>query len=571
MKMFLSVLFGAGVCALIIYAGRLLKGKDERTNSSEILFAAFLGALVGVVNYFIPSFSVGTNVAFMAPVSLVLMACVYAVLIYQWYKNGAEWRELLPFVGVAVLCYPTTKAAALMTSVLFNNVTLITLINLIPTLILIGTIGFFIANIFYFRYKELNGGKDEKLCSIITIVAACALAAILVFTQVDWSGMAAARADVNNSEAAIVAADAGYDEATVVDAEGGAWFKFYNLDLQLDADPRNDFNFGPNPHVDGLTAEDYDRELRSRMAKDVALTAGDVAWIDAIVGTRYLGQFYESCKGDWAKTINATKEAWLADQGSFYQTLNSVFAFMDKASVTLDYQTSGLDDQMYMNSMTADGVPDVIVMTTTDHTGYFLTYHFLIKDQEFQVAYRIDCGFQPTNVQQVMGIVPDNTPRDTRPSSDTHPKPSDDDTKPKPSDDTKPKPSGDNPPQPQTDPPTPPSTPKKDPSTDPVNNDNANKGGGQNKPTDGAGENQSTDPRTDHPTGSQNNNNHGYSDPVTVTPSNPPVVEEHKSEPVVTDSNPMNYSTDPITNNGPADPSAQPISPEGDGAFTPLD
>ena len=130
----------------------------------------------------------------------------------------------------------------------------------------------------------------------------------------------------------------------------------------------------------------------------------------------------------------------------------------------------------------------------------------------------------------------------------------------------------DNPPKP-TPTPTPTPTPSysKQPREDPVNQGNAQKGGGQNKPSDGAGEVQPVDPRTENPTGSGNDNNHGYSDPKTVTPSNPPVVEEHKSEPVVTDSNPMNYQPDPVTNRGPVDTSVQPTSPEGDGEFTPAD
>lgn len=490
MKAILSILFGAGVFALVVYAGRLLKEETER-KSSETLIAAGLGVLVAAINYFLSRFSVGTKLAWLAPTSLILMICIYICLMYQWHVNGSSWKEMLPFIGVALLCWPTTMATAIKSADLVSNVTAVTFIKVLPTVLLFGAIGFFIADMFYFRYKQLETGDDDKLCSIISGIVTCVIIAILFFTQVNWNGIIvqASNLDAGTVVAteATEAAEAEAAEENVVEdynlygveevEDAGetvvpaAWYKFYNLDLQLDADPRNDFNFGPNPHVDGLTAEDYDRELRSRMAKDVALTAGDVAWIDAIVGTRYLGEFYESCKGDWAKTINVTKEAWLADQGAFYQTLNSVFAFMDKASVTLDYQTSGLDDQMYMNSMTADGVPDVIVMTTTDHTGYFLTYHFLIKDQEFQVAYRIDCGFQPTNVQRVMGIVPDNTPRDTRPTTVGTSNPSSDS---KPSNDSKP--SGDSQPsqpetqpsqpetQPETQPQTEPSKPKKDPS-----------------------------------------------------------------------------------------------------------
>ena len=122
-----------------------------------------------------------------------------------------------------------------------------------------------------------------------------------------------------------------------------------------------------------------------------------------------------------------------------------------------------------------------------------------------------------------------------------------------------------------TDNPTPTPSYSKNPSEDPVNKGNAQKGGGQNKSSDGAGEVQPVDPRTQKPTGSGNDNNHGYSDPKTVTPSNPPVVEEHKSEPVVTDSNPMNYQPAPVTNRGPVDTSAKPTNPGGDGEFTPSD
>lgn len=114
--------------------------------------------------------------------------------------------------------------------------------------------------------------------------------------------------------------------------------------------------------------------------------------------------------------------------------------------------------------------------------------------------------------------------------------------------------------------PTPTPTPKKQPSQDPVNRGNANKGGGQGRSNDGAGEEQPTDPRTEHPTGSGNDNNKGHSDPATVTPSNPPA-----KKPAVTDSNPMNYKPDPVTNRGPADSSQKPTSSEGDGEFTPTD
>lgn len=204
-----------------------------------------------------------------------------------------------------------------------------------------------------------------------------------------------------------------------------AWYKFYNLDLQLDADPLNDFNFGPNPFKEGLSAEDFRKEFYNRMYEDPAFAAGALAWLDANVGTRYLGEFYQSCKGDWAKTINLTKGKFMTDQAFCYQTVQAAVKFFDTATVKLEYRTEGLDDQMYMNPFTPNGVPDVIVMTTKDHGGYFLTFEFRIKADQAKavdqptVSYRIDCGYQPTDVEKVMNIKPDDTPRTENPGHST--------------------------------------------------------------------------------------------------------------------------------------------------------
>lgn len=267
-------------------------------------------------------------------------------------------------------------------------------------------------------------------------------------------------------------------------AAGDSWVYYYNLELQSDQMKDNDFNFGSNPYAESYKASDYDTVLRYRMSKDPALAAGDMAWLDAIVGTRFLGEFYESCKGDWAKTINTTKDAFGTNQSLYYQTLNAFNEFLDSAdAVTVDYQTSALDDQMYMNPYTVSGVPDVIVMKTTDHAGYYLTYTFIIKDNKFKVAYRIDCGFQPTNVQKVMNItpVPQPTPTPT-PQAEPTPAPTPQPTPtPTPTPTPDPTPTGGNggdptpTPTPQTEPtPTPTPTPKKDPSKTPKINTEPN-------------------------------------------------------------------------------------------------
>ena len=119
-----------------------------------------------------------------------------------------------------------------------------------------------------------------------------------------------------------------------------------------------------------------------------------------------------------------------------------------------------------------------------------------------------------------------------------------------------------------------------------MNQGNADKGGGDNKPTDGPGELQPTDPRTQNLTGPANDNNHGHSDPATVVPETPAVVPASGSAnpPVVVPQggeNKMTYEPDPVTERGPVQPTPTPAAPtpapiqptaeSGDGAFTPAD
>ena len=115
---------------------------------------------------------------------------------------------------------------------------------------------------------------------------------------------------------------------------------------------------------------------------------------------------------------------------------------------------------------------------------------------------------------------------------------------------------GSNKPEPTTEPPTTPGkkNPKKDPKEDPVNQGNADKGGGDNKPGDGSGDYQKNDSREETTT--------------TKTPDTPPVDSGHKSENIVDHENKMDYTTDPATDRGARD-KRPPTSDSGDGEFTP--
>lgn len=119
-------------------------------------------------------------------------------------------------------------------------------------------------------------------------------------------------------------------------------------------------------------------------------------------------------------------------------------------------------------------------------------------------------------------------------------------------------PKGDDPTTAPTEAPTQPSG-AKNPKDDPVNNNNANKGGGDNRTSDGSGDFQTSDPRNE----TQN--------PGTVRPQAPTVVPEHRNDDIVDHEDAPDYTPDPVTDRGPVDNQSPQTSPDGDGEFVPDD
>lgn len=259
-----------------------------------------------------------------------------------------------------------------------------------PTLLLIAAVGFFIISSAAFHQQTTK----QKVFAVGTAVVLL----LTAFTFIKG-------------------------ETAVVKAEEGPWWHFYNSDVQKDEDKDNDFNFGPTAYkeekvkertVVKTTAEEADKEFRERIKKDPALGAADMAWFDAIVKTRYIGSFYDEVDKQWDAAINKAKETWLTDEAKYKEAYGAFFLYLDKATkVEIIERASGLDDQMYMNPATVDSAPDVIVMATENHKGHFLRYTFKIKEKEVTVEYRLECGFQPCNVERVMGITPKNKKKTT--------------------------------------------------------------------------------------------------------------------------------------------------------------
>ena len=417
----------AGITATIMLRFR----NEEKTSMAKVVLGSVaVGLCVSVLNnYLVPDHS-GLAWLFM----LICFAFIGA-LVYQWRRQGSDLIEFLCFTALTLIVGGIASAAAANYKSAFPM--------LLSAWIPILAIGYYgvIAMRFHAarntlsdeertgllkqKKEEIIAEMDKKAVKFGRYAITIGIITLLVLSGTTGLVLGMSSSGLLGKEQAVTAdaadADTGVDEADSKKSSNTSNWHFYNNDVQ-GGKTDDDFNFGPEPKAE--TASEYDADFRARLEKDPALGAADIAWADAWLGTRYLGEFYESCNEDWAKTINAAKEAWIKDPDTYKQTLDAFFGMLNTAETKVT-AGNGLEDQMYMNPYTVDGTPDVIVLATPDHTGKFLTYYFTIKGTgKVKVMYRVECGYQPTNVEEVMGITPQAKPSNpsTPNSSPTSPK-----------------------------------------------------------------------------------------------------------------------------------------------------
>lgn len=255
-----------------------------------------------------------------------------------------------------------------------------------------------------------------------TIMKKRTLLAVLIAAVIAFVGIGSYHAIANlnpttpSSASALASDDSDKDSTSSASAEEAqsSWY-FYHDDVLETSSTDDDFNFGLKGN--GSSASEYYQDFYSRLKTDPALGAATFAWVDANLGTRIMGDFKPDSDSEWKKQINAAIAAWYADPDAYAERLTAFNDFCDKyATVTVE-DGKVLSDQMYMYSLAGDKYPTVVVLKTDNHEGKFLVFTFKIKDNNFSVRFRIDCGYQPTDVAGIMNIETDKTP--DKPQSQT--------------------------------------------------------------------------------------------------------------------------------------------------------
>ena len=406
-------------------------GKDgvrflSRTGKGGWIQAVVLGVLIGLANYYGSTF----------PIPAFIVTAVVMLWIAQWYWcNAGSWGDFFLFlfltipIGFVLLQAGTGIAGGCESAFWYSFWTVLS--NVLVTL-------FGALLILVLCLRKMAAGK-RRLYGVLAIIFAALTLLHVIFQIVwgiNWGGAWGASKPKPDAPAF----------KPVATEEPRDWWHFYNTEMLADEDPRNDYHFGPevliriveskiqrgelglediagkaiDEMVALVTPEEVEADFLERVENDPALGAAVIAWFDAKLGTRYLGEFYESCKEDWAATINAAKVAWMADKEGYYRTLAAWKAFLSTASsVEVVRVDGGFEDQMYMNPYTVDLVPDVIVMETDGQSGYFLRYTY-VEIKETTVDYWIDRGYPPVNVAKLMGITPQSNPNKPAPPAQSN-------------------------------------------------------------------------------------------------------------------------------------------------------
>lgn len=517
--------------------------------------------------------------------SILCWLAMLGVLIYmvgRWYHHGSEFGEMVWFglalfpVGWAFLAVSAEVQKTLLADAGKFWISLFNALSWEAIVIAGGlTILVCLQRKAYGDDEEGDddGGYDRFVffyrLTRGVLIALIILCIVILITVPKWSALKAEEPTLASTEPAKVQpteSKPAESEPTETQPAKAEAKKYIHDAVLMDDDLENDFNFGPDALLAAIdkkkvAEEDVEGKPRKELAQLVTADELVEELLESIHDPANLAAFLAACDIRFHTTLldgeamftldsernmdrtNAAARLWSEDQEAFEAAYRRACKWVSRAYSQEVATVKSVKNQMFEYSLDVGELPTVVFYETNDDEVVALILKWSIKGELVSLELNTICDFQLINGAEDFGVTP------------------------------KPKPVNPKTPEPAPVPTPAPTEPKpKDPANDPVNQGNAPTGGGQNKPSDGAGEVQPNDPRTETPTGSSDDNHHGYSDPGTVTPTTPTAPPEHQGEdddPV--DQNPMTYETDPPTDYGPVDPSEEPTPSEGDGEFTPPD
>lgn len=530
---------------------------------------AITGAVLAFINYFTGKITLST--IWLAWVFLVIIAIGYVLLAWWWKdQEGCEVSEGICFFLISMTPFLTARSLVGITTAPWKNVFLTRLFCTLPILLVLAELVFMITN----AIKVRGGGQKLKW-----IVSGVALMLVVLFITASLTGCST----TDTKAAEKIYENQAVESLTVrkltpEDLEKLTLSKYKDIPetlLDSSLSPKDKERTSKTGMSDALTFgfESKDtakmfKELEAEILRNpvYGVTVAN-ALRDKKIGDRAIGDFngwmnemVQNSQGVfvWCEYRNDSKTIYVTEEYRCYAA--TLCTFLERL-VEQGVQTRQTIENWCLNS----------AVKNNDRAGIKADYQY--KKEAFILAYvgKNEAGDKNPKGLLVIGFnVHDKRPEffteeDKPEIVNTPPSGGSDTPTPSPGSDTPTKPSGGGDPPKPTNPPESPTTPttkQKDPADDPVNNGNAQKGGGDNKPSDGSGEYQAQDPRTEKQSG-----------PSDVKPDTPAVVPEHQAEEqagqIVDHESKMDYEPDPVTDRGPVDNQKPVTSSNGDGEFVP--
>lgn len=474
--MMIGIMAAVFIAAMIFCASNMLV---EKPNYGQALA---VGAIAGAISYFSDNGGVAMSV-----ISLAAIAAVFGLMGYSWHKEGSNFKEMLPFIGMVLVFYFVGKAAMAPTTVIG------VIAGALLAIMSISLIAFMVIDLCLY-WQNVDGDNRYRY-----LLFAIAIIAILLAGYV----VADAANDVKDVNTATEQAQPVTKPVESV-PETSSWYHFFNEEVRMDMDQKNDYNFGPNPYTDGENVDYYVNDFANRRTKDPALLSATALALDSVAGTDYIGEVlymgYDE-KLNALERADAATQVFVGDKSIFDSANEAISAMLSSAKDVQLVREDKISDQLYMNGYSVSGVPQVVIYETDVTSDWCLVYTFQVKTSEVQIAFRIPCGYQWTNPYEVLSKpvkVKTVTPKKV-----TTPKKKENKEKEGVVKIIKKKEKWSDPPVTPVPKPVPiPDPPKeeveedyvKDSAKDPVSNTNANTYGGKNKADNGVGDDQVTKP-----------------------------------------------------------------------------
>ena len=379
--------------------------------------AAVIAAVVGLVNYFAPR----SGAWYITVPCYLAMLAVIVFIVANWWRDGSERREMIPFLLLLIpvsLTFMATVAAVKETAFIGVGRFWISVWNKVNPLLILAAYGVILITFFQRRFTETENGAYRVAAILLAVLISIWMASALI-SGISWKSLEtlnARSADQEvvaneTQEVAVISDDCRYrHDLVLIDNEGLSGDALAEAKL-------NDFDFGPSPvfeillekvdrgelSLSDVTNRSEEEALKLVTAnevftkfledlKDPAVLAACTAWYDVNMHTNLLGDFFVNVKGQeeaWMRAINGAAAVWDQNPEAFQKSYENFTKALWRAnSITVDYMKSGLEDQMYMYGLTVGELPTVIVMETAQESGTVLTITNVVKGKTVSFSYR---------------------------------------------------------------------------------------------------------------------------------------------------------------------------------------